>query len=159
MNITIRKATDQDEDALKTLLFGFYITQKKELSQKTQQLEAYKDNDAVIQQTATSYLTDLKHIVYIAFVDEKAAGYICGDVQTKSHKVFDTRGYVQDWFVLPEFRDKKIGKHLFDRLTDDFRKAGCTIVALDTFAEDQTAIDRYRHMGFRDWCLSFTKEL
>jgi ribosomal protein S18 acetylase RimI-like enzyme len=71
----------------------------------------------------------------------------------------EKRGYVQDWFVFPEYRDKKIGKALFERLIQDFKSAGCHLITLDTFAEDKVAVSRYRHMGFRDRLLSFTKEI
>jgi len=55
MSFLIKKVSLDDKEDLKILLNGFFVNHKSELSQKTQEIEAYKNSDKVIEETASSY--------------------------------------------------------------------------------------------------------
>jgi GNAT superfamily N-acetyltransferase len=148
----IRSPNIDDKTELKLLLHDFYINDKKKYSQKTQKWEQYKNEDDVIEATASKYITDRKYIIFVL-------GYIVGEIKEKPHKLHNKEGYVQDWFVQAEYRWQKVGKLLFEKLLQEFKQLHCTHIALDCFVENKKTIDIYHHMGFEDKLLVLRKEL
>lgn len=158
----IRRLTSQDKEELKKLLRQFYIEDIKRFSSKVQRWEEYKDDRQTIEKTAEEYLKEDKNkfITYVAEENNQLVGYIRGEIKDRPHKKYFYReGYVQDWFVTPEDQGKKIGRKLFNKLTEEFKNLGCTHIALGTLVENTKAKDIYHQMGFQDKTLILTKEL
>lgn len=156
----IRKAIDKDKKQLMQLLTGFYIDHKqKTFSKKLQSFEEYKDKNNVIEATAIDYLSDKKYLVYVAEQNNELLGYIYGEVKHKLHKKLDKEGYIQDWFVKEGYRNKNIGRMLFEALVNNFKKLRCTHLATDTFVENKIAMAIYHQFGFEDKLLTMIKKL
>lgn len=158
----IRKLAKEDKAGLKQLLYKFYVEDIKRFSKKVQKREEYKDDRETIEKTADEYLNEdkKKFITYVAKEDNKLIGYIRGEIKEKAHKKnYYKEGYVQDWFVDPVYQGRKIGKELFNKLVEDFKKLGCTHIALDALAENKKALDIYHQMGFEDKGLILIKDL
>lgn len=58
-----------------------------------------------------------------------------------------------------DYQSQGIGKELFDRLEEEFKKAGCTHIGLDTHLGNKKAIEIYEHMGFTKRLVTFFKTL
>ncbi len=156
----IKRIKPSDKDKLRKLLYDFHINNRiKTFSKELQELEKYKDNNQTIDKSVDDYLNDPKYIVYIAEENDEPLGFIAGNVVEKPQKVLDKRGYIEDWFVIEKFRNKNIGKELFDKLIEDFKNLGCKAITLDAFAENRLALDIYHHMGFKDRGINLIKRI
>lgn len=148
----IRKVKPSDREQLLQLIREFYIihNRQKLFSKELALLEAYKDINKTVNKTATEYLKNKKYIVFVAEDKNRLIGYICGNIKLKPYKIFDSEGYVEDWFVNESYRSKKIGKMLFERLIEEFKKRECTHIAVSSYAVNKKAINIYYKIGFID---------
>jgi GNAT superfamily N-acetyltransferase len=86
--------------------------------------------------------------VWISKVNEKAAGYaiIC---QTYSSFLALPTLYLEDIFILPEFRSKGIGKELFKHCVKIALEKGCGRMDWQVLDWNKLAIDFYNKTGAR----------
>jgi hypothetical protein len=105
----IREVRLSDRKQLLQLIREFYVihNRQKLFSKKLAQFEAYKDTNKTVNKTATEYLKNKKYIVFVAEDKNRLIGYVCGNIKLKPHKIFDSEGYVEDWFVSESHRNKK----------------------------------------------------
>lgn len=155
----IRELKKEDESQFKKLLRGFYILDKNRFSDKLQRWEKYKDDDKLIDETARQYLFDKNYMVFVSEENGELIGYICGTIKDKPQKIYDREGYVEDWFVEVNQRNEKIGEGLFNALINKFKELKCTHIALDSFVENEIAINIYHRMGFEDKLIVLRKDL
>ncbi|MBR3836306.1 MAG: GNAT family N-acetyltransferase [Clostridia bacterium] len=76
--------------------------------------------------------------------------YYCGEVAgcIALRKIDDENCELKRLYIKPEFRGKKLGKLLVERLIADAREIGYRYMLLDTLPFLQTAIRMYKNMGF-----------
>lgn len=141
----IRPATSYDRKELIKLIKEFEISDKI-LSEKQRQIRAYKDLEKMAQEIAEKYLSQPGHIVFVADENGSIKGYINGEIKEKKYRIYNKEGYVEAWFVEEEYQKQGIGKELFDKLVEEFKKTGCTHIGLDTHLENKKAIEIYGHM-------------
>lgn len=89
----------------------------------------------------------------LAFAGEKAAGYAF-HLQTYSSFLALPTMYLEDLFVLPEYRNRKIGYRLFMTLVEEAYRAGCgrmewMVLDWNTIARDFYKSLNARHM--QEW--------
>jgi len=113
----IRKIKQTDEPQLFMLIYKFYIKYNRQqlFSKELLELEAYKNIEKVMKNTARRYINNKKYLVFVAEKDKNLIGYICGQIKYKPDKIFNKEGYIEDWFVDETYRNQKIGKSLFNR--------------------------------------------
>lgn len=159
--MTIRKIKPSDKPQLFNLLYKFYVkhNRQKIFSKELIEFEAYKNIEKVMKNAARQYVHNKKYLTLVAEEDEKLVGYICGNIKSKPHKIFDKEGYIEDWFVEEEYRNKKIGKTLFNALINEFKKMNCSHITTDAYAINKHAIGIYHKMGFIDFVLKMIKKL
>ena len=80
--------------------------------------------------------------LYLAFCDEKLAGCIA------LRKIDDENCEMKRLYVKPDFRGKKIGNILVERIIEDAKSIGYKHILLDTFPFLETAIKLYKKLGF-----------
>ena len=98
-------------------------------------------------------------MAYVAENQGELIGYICGIVKEKQYRKINKEGFIEDWFVLEEYRHQGVGKKLYDTLLGEFKKAGCQRIALQAYTANKEAIDMYHRMGFMEMELELVKEL
>ena len=155
----IRKVSQQDKEQLKSLVYQFYVEDKKRYSEYLQDREKYKNKERVIEETVNDYLSDKKYLIYAAEKEGNLVGYTVGEVKEKPHKVFDKEGHVQDWFVTEGNRGSAIGKSLLEALIMEFKRFRCTHIMLSAYFENKKAIEIYHKMGFNNHLLVLRKDL
>ncbi len=83
---------------------------------------------------------------FLAEYDGVAAG--CAIVfETYSSFLAKPKLYLEDIFVLPEYRGRGVGKHLFQRLIDEARTRGCGLMEWTALDWNTPAHEFYRKMG------------
>jgi ribosomal protein S18 acetylase RimI-like enzyme len=155
----IRKAVSHDKEQLAKLLIDFNNFAKKSFSAKQNKLRAFKNLPLMWEEIAEGYLSNSKYIVFVVDENNILKGFINGEIRENKYRIYDKEGYVESWFIEEEYRDKGTGKQLFDALTEEFKKLGCTSIGLDTNVENEIAIQIYEHMGFIRRLIVFRKLL
>lgn len=92
---------------------------------------------------------------YIADVDGKAAGYAFVFETYSSFLALPTL-YLEDLFVLPEYRKKKVGYALFSAMVKEAHRRGCGRMEWTVLDWNQIAIDFYQRLGashMKEWQL------
>jgi len=157
----IRKIKQTDESQLLALIYKFYIeyNRQKLFSKELLELEAYKNIEKVMRNTAKRYIHNKKYLVFVAEKDKKLTGYICGQIKSRPNKIFNKEGYIEDWFVDETYRNQKIGKSLFNILVNKFKKKNCTHIATDAYFINKYAINIYHKLGFMNYDLKLIKKI
>lgn len=112
------------------------------------------DADVQLCLDAQNYKEEADHIeekyglpggrLYLAVEDGRAIG--CGALRRND----DVYCELKRLFVEPEYRGRRIGKALFDRILADARAIGYRYIRLDTFVSLERAVAMYRRHGFYD---------
>lgn len=154
----IRSATSHDKKELVRLIKEFESSDKN-LSEKQRQIRSYKDLEKMAQERVEKYLSQPEYIVFVAEKNGVLKGFICGEIKNKKYRVYNKEGFVGDWFIEGDCQGQGIGKKLFDKLVEEFKKVECTHIGLDTHLENKKAIEIYEHMGFTKRLVTFFKTL
>jgi len=153
----IRRAIPSDKKELSKLLRAFNTYSQQVSSEKQNRFRKFIDPLKWSEETAEKYLS--LYIVFVADDDGSLKGYICGEIKEIKYRYFNKEGYVEHWFVEESSQSQGIGKKLFTLLTDEFKKAGCTHIGLDTNIENNKAINIYEEMGLIKRLVTFYKPL
>lgn len=154
----IRLVTANDKKQLTRLIKEFEISDDY-LSKKQQKIRRFKDLDRAAKEAAKRYTSKPKYISFVADENGSLKGFISGEIKERKHRIYNKEGYVELWFVEPEYQGHRVGKELFDKLVNKFKKVGCTHIGLDTHLENKKAIEIYKHMGFTKRLITFFKIL
>jgi ribosomal protein S18 acetylase RimI-like enzyme len=130
--IVVRRATASDVGTLVELMREFYA-------------EASYSLDQAWAQTAFSQLLARPELgcVWLAECDEIAAGHAVLTLRyTMEHGALS--GYIDDLFVKPEFRRRRIAFALLSELLDECRHRECKSIHVEVGDRDVPAIELYR---------------
>ena len=90
---------------------------------------------------------------YLAEVDGKGAGYAFVFETYSSFLALPTL-YLEDLFVLPEYRKKRIGHALFSSIVKEAHRRGCGRMEWTVLDWNHLAIDFYKRLGaahMKEW--------
>lgn len=87
---------------------------------------------------------DLKEPLFVAIEEDRIIGYIFGHFQIQENKtsyieIGSKCFYVDELYVLPEYRKKGIGRKLF-KLLEDHVKSDCQYISLSTSTKNYKSI-------------------
>jgi PhnO protein len=148
--MVIRRATFEDKDQLLNLFNQFeeYYQKNHILSKDLQAFEEEKDQNQAFETSVNKYLTDPNYFTLVAELEGKLIGYISGKSIERLRYIMDRKGFIEDWFVLEEFRGKGIGKQLLTKIIELFKQDGCTHLELSVYTQNREAITVYNQLGF-----------
>ena len=92
-----------------------------------------------------------KDIVFFAYVNEKPAGMI--EVRLRDYaEACETSpiGYIEGWFVYPEFRGSGVAGALTQAAENWAREKGCTEMASDTWLDNEASIRAHAKLGYEE---------
>ncbi len=113
MEIEIRKAMISDVPVILDLIKG--IAEYEKLLNQVEATENLLEQQLFIKRNA---------FVYLAFVNEKPVGFALYFYNFSTFK--GKKGlYLEDLFILPEYRSKGIGEKLFDTLIEEAKTNNC----------------------------------
>jgi GNAT superfamily N-acetyltransferase len=138
MNMTVRKALPSDGQVILSLVDA---------------LAAYEKLTPPDQEARKRLLIDLfsgrpRIECYVAESEGKAAGYAFV-LETYSSFLALPTLYLEDLFVLPEFRGQKAGYALFTAMVSEARSRGCGRMEWTVLDWNEPAINFYRRSGAR----------
>lgn len=143
MNVTVRKARREDGDVVLSLV---------------EALAEYEKLTPPDEGARKRLLTDMfsarpRIECYIAEADGRAAGYAFVFETYSSFLALPTL-YLEDLFVLPEFRGKKAGYALFRAMVREAHSRGCGRMEWTVLDWNEPAINFYRRSGakyMKEW--------
>ena len=134
--IAIRKATANDADLLISLILGLAAFEKLEPPDKAAQQRLVAD----------AFGPHPRFEVYLAENEGKVAGYAFVFETYSTFLALPTL-YLEDLFVLPEFRSKRVGYALMLFLAREAVRRGCGRMEWTVLDWNQHAIDFYKRLG------------
>ncbi len=155
----IRKAIPSDKENLVRLLLTFHKFTQNNLSKKQADFREYEDPVKMAEEEADEGALQEDYICFVADENGSLKGFIKGEVKEKKNRVYDKAGYIQKWFVEEEYQNHGIGRELFDKLVEEFKKEKCTHLELDTHIENEKAMQIYESLGFTKRLVTFFKLL
>jgi GNAT superfamily N-acetyltransferase len=143
--VTVRKATREDAQAILTLVDA---------------LAAYEKLDPPDAKAKERLIRDMsgerpRFEAYLAELDGGAIGYAFVFETYSSFLALPTL-YLEDLFVLPEYRKKKTGYALFTTMVREAHTRGCGRMEWTVLDWNQLAIDFYKKLGathMKEWQL------
>lgn len=97
-------------------------------------------------------------ILYMAFLEEKAVGYISCAV---GRDIENAENYVQigDIYVEEKLRGQGIGTMLLKRAEEYTKSGGYTTIVIGVLAHNRKTYDFYKRYGFKDYSIELVKEI
>lgn len=139
----IRKATSHDADAILSLIDALAAYEKLEPPDAAAKQRLIRDMSGDRPRFET----------YLAEVDGRAVGYTF-IFETYSSFLALPTFFLEDFFVLPEYRSRKIGFALFRAMVAEAHRRGCGRMEWVVLDWNQLAIDFYERVGahhLHDW--------
>ena len=143
--MTIRKATRNDADAILSLVDALA------------EYEKLTPPNAVAKERLIDDMSSEhpRFDAYLAELDGQDVGYAFVFETYSSFLAMPTL-YLEDLFVLPEYRKRKVGYTLFSAMVKEAHRRGCGRMEWAVLDWNQLAIDFYNHLGathMKEWHL------
>jgi GNAT superfamily N-acetyltransferase len=137
-NHVIRLATLTDVEVLVRLMTHFYAEANFTLSQHaaSRAFESLLDDSRLGQ-------------VWMIEYDGHAAGFVVLTVSF-SMEYGGLRGFVDDFYVAPQYRHRGLGHAALEEVTRACRRRGVRALLVETGPDNDAALNAYRSVGFVD---------
>ena len=153
----IRHLKKTDGAQLAKLQAEFFEYNRSELlTSEVKIFEEIKDLKMIIKVEFDEFL---KKICFIAEIDKDVVGYIEGEIRERKWKVLNQQGWIQEFFVTKNKRNMRIGKALYDKITEEFVKNGCDSFVIGAFVQNNKALNMYKEWGFTERNVMLIKNL
>lgn len=102
-------------------------------------------------------------VLFVAEIDAAVVGFV--EVGLRSHAQgcdgLRAVGFIEGWFVVPQFRRRGVGRALVARAEQWSREQGAVEIASDTWLDHQLSIDAHQALGYEvvERCTQFRKSL
>jgi aminoglycoside 6'-N-acetyltransferase I len=105
--------------------------------------------DEYLRSDMGSILAGEKDAVFMAFVDSAPAGMIEARLREFGEGCETSPvGYIESWFVHPQFRGRGVAGALAGAAEDWARGRGCTEMASDTWLDNEMSIRAHLNLGY-----------
>lgn len=153
--VVIRTATKEDLDSAVSLV----VRLKRLNAEFDPMLQVTPEIEQVTKQYLEEALNNPSSVLLVAVEGNKVIGVLKGDVEDR--KFYKPRyvGVIREFYILPEYRRKGLGKRLMAEGIDQLRKKGAEVIMASFPALNDIAINFYKKMGFRPIEYIFAKEV
>lgn len=90
--------------------------------------------------------------------DGRVIGVLVSEVRDRLFYEPRTEGVIMDFYVMPEFRRRGIGKIMMDEAIKILREMGAHVIVAEFPAQNQISVAFYRKYGFRPMLNTYVKE-
>lgn len=155
----IRELKRSDTKQLRKLFEGLHIRfhRQKLMTKKFLAFVQYKNSHAKIKKDLSEIFAPKKYKVFIAEEKGKLIGYASGKIVEKPDYISDREGFIDELYVEEDYRGIGVGRKLYEKLVEYFRKEKCTHLSLNTYAINKKAIAIYKKWGFMEFDLNLRK--
>ncbi|MCX8137845.1 GNAT family N-acetyltransferase [Pyrobaculum aerophilum] len=153
--VVIRLATKEDLDSAVQLV----VRLKRLNAEFDPMLEVVPDIEQAARKYLENALNSPSSVLLVAAEGSKVVGLLKGDVEDRIFYKPRYAGVIKEFYILPEYRRKGIGKRLMMEGVEQLRKKGAEIIMASFPALNEIAINFYKKMGFRPIEYLFAKEV
>ncbi|GGM78615.1 N-acetyltransferase [Thermogymnomonas acidicola] len=113
--------------------------------------EVAEDAREKIEEMLARFASDREnHLVMVAESGGKVVGIVFVTVVDRSFYSPKEEARIVDFYIMPEFRRKGIGKMLIERVTRELNEKGVRFVTAEFPSHNLIALNFYRGIGFRE---------
>ena len=152
MKITIRKATKKDLPEVRVFQEQLEVARQKLWKKSRAFHERTKSSGRITKMTA-------REIIFVAENDHQLVGFVYGEITKRpSHKLAKF-GYIDELFVLPDFRKQGVSTKLIKALIKEFKNRGCDHIITHTDWENEVAQALYKSIGMSPVTVELWKKI
>ncbi|MGC8607270.1 MAG: GNAT family N-acetyltransferase [Vulcanisaeta sp.] len=153
--VTLREARESDVETLIDL-----VVRLKRLNSEFDPLFSARNDCA---ERAREYLLnaihDSKgHLILVAEDMGKIVGVLKADIRERLFYSPSIEGAIVDFYVMPEYRRKGLGKMMLEKAIAMLRERGAQLITAEFPTQNQIAINFYNKMGFRSLVSVYARE-
>jgi len=153
--VVIRPARREDLDAITQLI----VRLKRLNAEFDPLLEVVPEIVEVSHKYVENALESPSSVLLVAVDGDKVVGVFKGDVEDRIFYKPRFAGVIREFYVLPEYRRKGIGKRLMMEGIELLRKKGAELIMASFPALNEIAVNFYKKMNFRPIEYLFAKEI
>ncbi|MGC9152652.1 MAG: GNAT family N-acetyltransferase [Vulcanisaeta sp.] len=153
--VTIREAREGDVEYLVDL-----VVRLKRLNSEFDPLFSARSDCA---ERAREYLLNAirdnkNHLILVAEDMGKIVGVLKADIRERLFYSPSIEGAIVDFYVMPEYRRKGLGRQMLERAITILRERGAQLITAEFPTQNQIAINFYNKMGFRSLVSIYARE-
>ncbi|ABO08005.1 GNAT family N-acetyltransferase [Pyrobaculum calidifontis] len=153
--VVIRPARREDLDAITQLI----VRLKRLNAEFDPLLEVVPEIVEASRKYVENALESPSSVVLVAVEGDRIVGVFKGDVEDRIFYKPRYAGVIREFYVLPEYRRKGIGKRLMMEGIELLRKKGAELIMASFPALNEIAVNFYKKMNFRPIEYLFAKEI
>ncbi|MGC9135283.1 N-acetyltransferase family protein [Caldivirga sp.] len=153
--VKVRKAGERDLENVVEL-----VVRLKRLNSEFDPLLKVRDDIYVqVKNWLNGYLNNKGKLLLVAESDDgKIIGALVSEVRERLFYEPRMEGVIMDFYIMPEFRRKGIGKMMMDEAIKMLREMGAYVISAEFPAQNQISVAFYRKYGFRPMMNVYVKE-
>lgn len=152
MDIEIRNAVYEDKDKLNEMLEKLIRYEKENYNLNVKE-------DFRITSFFDKKLTENNSIVLVACYNNNIIGYIYAYVDYTNRLVKDYEAFINTLYIETDFRNKKIGTKLINKLCEILKSKNIKYVSIDNLVDNIEARFLYEKLGFKIFKENRRKEI
>ncbi|MGC8570141.1 GNAT family N-acetyltransferase [Caldivirga sp.] len=153
--VKVRKAGERDLENVVEL-----VVRLKRLNSEFDPLLKVRDDIYVqVKNWLNGYLNNKGKLLLVAESDDgRIIGALVSEVRERLFYEPRMEGVIMDFYIMPEFRRKGIGKMMMDEAIKMLREMGAHVISAEFPAQNQISVAFYRKYGFRPMMNVYVKE-
>ena len=154
-NPIIRRASERDLDAIVDLL-----VRNKRLNEEFDPMLTVNDEIAeVARRYASEAMRDPNSLVLVCEEGGRVVGFLKADVIDRLFYEPRREGVIREFYLLPEFRRRGIGRTMIEKAMEELRSMGAGIITAEFPSQHKIAVSFYENLGFRPIISKYAKEV
>lgn len=151
----IRRASEQDLNAIVSLL-----VRNKRLNEEFDPMLSVTDEiEDVARRYVSDALRDQNSLVLVCEEGGKVVGFLKADVIDRLFYEPRREGVIREFYLLPEYRRRGLGRTMVERAFEELRSMGAGIITAEFPSQHKIAVSFYENLGFRPIISKYAKEV
>lgn len=151
----IRRASEQDLEAI----VGLLVRNKRLNEEFDPMLTVADEVEEVARKYVSDALRDQNSLLLVCEVGGKVVGFLKADVIDRLFYEPRREGVIREFYLLPEFRRRGIGRTMVERAFEELRSMGAGIITAEFPSQHKIAVSFYEDLGFRPIISKYAKEV
>lgn len=153
--VKVRDAVEGDAESIVDLI----VRLKRLHSEFDPLLKVRDDLTQKVKEWLGRVMKSDRHIVLVAETDDgKVIGVLVGEVRDRIFYEPSEEGVIMDFYVMPEYRRRGIGKLMLDEAIKRLREKGAKLISAEFPAQNQISSSFYKKYGFRPMMSIYVRE-
>ncbi len=154
-NTVIRRAGERDLEAIVNLL----VRNKRLNEEFDPMLTVTGEIEEVARKYVSEALRDPNSLVLVCEEGGRVVGFLKADVIDRLFYEPRREGVIREFYLLPEFRRRGIGRTMVEKAFEELRSMGAGIITAEFPSQHKIAVSFYENLGFRPIISKYAKEV